>query len=863
MPSHPFATHLAGLTAAELATLLQSRADLLIRPLPRGFEQLARRLDSPVSLSRALTELDRDLLRVGMAAAMITVPPTPTRLAAFLAAPEDAVRRALGELTARGLAWFEPAEEAGETADESASGQAGGGSGAGGAATDSVVRLPDTLSVHWNAEFAGLRPVAALARNVVIADLRTAVRALGADPAELRKPELAALLAERLSEPRRVAAIIAELPADARQLLTDLRVVASGRLLFPIFTRPGPRTTEAKSRLTLTRAGLLLPVNTRTELPREVAVAAWIIEDGGGLTGPPDIPRPPARPPAVASAAQAGAESALRSVTALVDEAAAGPLAALKRGGIGSRERQRLAKRLALPLAELGLWIDVAATAGLLADTDDGYGPGPRFGAWRDEVPSRQWAALALAWYLLEHAPSARGSESDDEPEVPPPLPIASEAGIIRRALLRAAAGGRSTRLTGENIDWYFPLHGYPPAARDALVAATIGEAELLGVVAVDVLTGLGEALLTEAADLADLAAVAPDTAYDIGASARIDEIAAAAERLGDRCEPQLPATSTSLILQSDLTALVSGQPTATMAHLLRAAAVPESRGAAAIWRFTPASVRTAMDAGWTADDLLGELRALADRALPQALEYLISDVARRHGHLRVRGLRSAILGDEPTLTEVLHTRVLAKLHLARLAPTVLSSPAEPPTVLAELRRAGFSPVHEDSTATIILPAGDNPLGPPSARGGERTTTTGHSRRAAGAGPKAAGRQRGTGNSADTAADAAPGRRVTPEALIEYLRDAERDGIPPLRPLARSLADMNDRLDDSELALLAEAVEQHTDVVIAYRDKNGSRTVRRICPNDLYGRWIDAYCYLRNDDREFTVANIEAVTVAP
>ncbi|CAO5252600.1 Helicase XPB/Ssl2 N-terminal domain-containing protein [Frankia sp. AgKG'84/4] len=823
MPSDAFAARLEHLPDAELVALFRARPDLLIRPLPRGFDQLAHRLDSPQSLSRALAELDRDCLRVGMAAALLTVPPTPAHIAAFLGAPVDAVERVAADLVARGLGWLEPAD------------------GPDGTAGDRVVRLTGTLHAHWNAAFAGLRPAATLARNVVVADLRATVNALGADPADLRKPELVALLTERLSEPARVAAIIAELPRPAREFLRDLRDLASGQFIRPFFGGPAERRAEAAARQALVRSGLLLLVNNRAELPREVATAAWISEDGLGLSGPPDAPRPSAAPAVVASAAQAGAAEALRAVTALVDEAAAVPLAALKNGGIGVRERQRLTKRLSLPLDDLPLWIDLAATAGLLTRTDGGYGPGPRFAPWRDEPARRQWAALALAWYQLGHAPSARDSEPDEDRETPPPLPIDSEAGIIRRALLRAATGGRSARLAGTYIDWYAPLHGYAPAARDAIVAATIREAELLGVVAVDVLTGLGEALLAEAANVADLAVVSLEMALGVSATTLAEEIAAAAERLGDRCEPLLPTAPTSLILQSDLTALVSGQPTAAMSRLLRAAAVPESRGAAAVWRFTSVSVRTAMDAGWSADDLLADLRAAAHRPLPQALEYLIADVARRHGHVRVRGLRSAVLGDEPTLTEVLHTRILAKLHLARLAPTVLSSPEEPPTVLAELRRAGFYPMPEDATGTIILPAKDNTLGPP----------------AAGATGKASRGQKTGGD----AAAAVPSRRVTPAALIAHLRTAELAGIPELSPRASDLSRLNDRLAEAELTLLAEAIDSHTDIVITYRDKNGSRTIRRVQPGTMYGRWLVAYCHLRNDDREFTIANIE--TVAP
>jgi hypothetical protein len=157
-------------------------------------------------------------------------------------------------------------------------------------------------------------------------------------------------------------------------------------------------------------------------------------------------------------------------------------------------------------------------------------------------------------------------------------------------------------------------------------------------------------------------------------------------------------------VLQSDLTAVVSGQPSAAAARLLAVAAVPEARGVATTWRFSPASVRAALDAGWTAEELTAELAAVTDRALPQPLEYLIADVARRHGAVRVRGARCVVTGSEAEVAEILATRSLRTLHLNRVAPTVLASPFELDEVVGRLRTAGFAPMPEDATGVVIVP---------------------------------------------------------------------------------------------------------------------------------------------------------------
>ena len=328
-------------------------------------------------------------------------------------------------------------------------------------------------------------------------------------------------------------------------------------------------------------------------------------------------------------------------------------------------------------------------------------------------------------------------------------------------------------------------------------MAAVIWEAELLGIVASDRVSELGEAVVD-----------------------------ADPETIANRCAALLPQAGCRVILQSDLTAVVSGQPSAAVARLLAAAAVNETRGSAAVWRFSPASVRGALDAGWTASELLTELAAIAERAVPQPLRYMVNDAARRHGQVRVRHTRSCLVAEEALITEILNTRSLGKLTLARLAPTVLSSPLEPAAVLEALRAAGLSPVAEDATGTVVI-------------------------------------ENGTEHRAESDEIGAP------RPIVAAAELAERLIADPAGAQARTaskthelLADLNPQLDEAELALLTYAVDHQDDVVISYQDKNGNHTIRQIRPTRLYGRWLESFCYLRGGDREFTIANIEAVAPA-
>ncbi len=209
-------------------------------------------------------------------------------------------------------------------------------------------------------------------------------------------------------------------------------------------------------------------------------------------------------------------------------------------------------------------------------------------------------------------------------------------------------------------------------------------------------------------------------------------------------------------------------------------------------------------------------------------MEYLINDAARRHGHIRVREARSCVVADEALITEIRNTRSLAKLQLTQIAPTVLTSPLELRHVLERLRAAGLSPVAEESSGTIVVEKDQE--------------------HRAEAGPDRAVRLR---------------TRLPPAELARRLTDDPNgDPATPVSATVHQLARLNPRLAEAELMLLSHAVDNRDDVLIAYRDKNGSHTIRQIRPNQVYGRWLDSFCYLRGADREFTVANIESVAPA-
>ena len=109
------------------------------------------------------------------------------------------------------------------------------------------------------------------------------------------------------------------------------------------------------------------------------------------------------------------------------------------------------------------------------------------------------------------------------------------------------------------------------------------------------------------------------------------------------------------MLLQADLTAVAPGPLVTDLAHELSLVADVESKGGATVYRFTEGSVRRALDSGRTTSELHALLAQHSSTPVPQALTYLVDDVARRHGRIRVGTAGAYIRSDDPAvLAEIL-----------------------------------------------------------------------------------------------------------------------------------------------------------------------------------------------------------------
>ncbi|MGN9912083.1 helicase-associated domain-containing protein [Phytohabitans sp. LJ34] len=637
-------------------------------------------------------------------------------------------------------------------------------------------------------------PARHLLEGASVTELHEIASALGLPRGRTRATALADVCAA-LADGERVRAVVASAPVAARDLLA--KVAWDGPLVvMGIYDRPGNGPLAWAL-----RHGLLVSDGWQhAQMPGEVGMA---------LRGPdwraPFDPLPPApdlvavSPEAVAREAAAAATTAVEQASALLGAVAAAPVALLRAGGVGSRELRRLAKSVGCGEPEVRLWLELAYAAGLVGVSEMRVLPTEAYDGWCAAEPAGRLVPLLRAWPHLPAAPLAADGAALTRDA------IGVAAYDLRPALLQAAAelpdGKGAAAGLVDVLGWRLPMLADEPALLDGLWR----EAHLVGALAHGALTPLGRALV---------------------AGASLDAAAASL----------LPSAVAEAVFQNDLTAVVPGTPAAALAGLLDAAAVRESGGGAVTWRFSAGSVRAALDAGHTPDGLIADLRAVAvGGAVPQVLEYLVGDVGRQHGRVRVRAVGCVVRADDPALlAEIAGARSLRPLGLSVLAPTVLASARPLAETLTALRAAGYAPSGEDADGiTAVERAPRHRV--PTPRRPERTRP-----------PR-------------TPTDA---KALAQRLLSSYVDSAAEPAA--LRPtpmsVARDVRDHAPHLSTAQRLLLIGAVSQGTPVEISYTDGEGESTRRVIEPAELDGPKLSAWCQLRDDERVFLLPRIESVS---
>jgi Helicase conserved C-terminal domain len=793
------ATWLHRLDAEGLEQVLAARPDAVSPPEPRSVSELAERLQRPGSVALALPRLPLPALQAAEALAALSAPASRDVLADLLDATEDEAARgleaALQTLSTHALVWPD---------------------------SEGTLRMAAPLRQAWDTPLGLDQPLATLLKDTTSEELRRMLTALGVRPPGT-KPQRLATLVEHHSDPARVAAVVARAPADARKLLERRAEPAYRPQAFVAFG--GQSVPEPGARWALER-GLLVQGRYSygaVRMPAEVALALR----GPGWHAPFDPTPPvtllvPVTPAEVDSEASAAATAFASHAASVLSVCATAPPARLKSGGVGARELARIGKAARCEEAVVRLTLEAAHGAGLMARDGDRFATTDAYDTWADSEPAERLPVLLRAWWALGLTPSR--ARDEDNKALPTLAGTPSCAGCLqaRQGLLAAASrlpaghGAKNTAELGPLTHWSRPLAEVLP--QDTTPFATvIREAELLGVLARGALSPIGAALL-------------PDST---------EELAAACHRL-------LPDATATARFGGDLTAVVTGTPAARLVTLLDSVADRETSGTASVWRFSPASVRRALDAGRSPDSIEADLAAVAANPLPQPLSYLITDTARSHGRIRIASAACVIHGKEPALlTEIAAHRKLSTLGLRHLAPTVLVSRTPLEKTLAALRTEGYAPMAEaaDGTVRVERPRSHRvtaPVPPP---------------RRAVSRPSMPSRTTAAPEQAELTALAA---RLA-GAPLGHPDPGPHNGVPFSTDTEEIIAGYATQVSHADVRQLAHAVDDGTAVTIEYVSTTGSRTIRTISGLELDPPYLYAWCHLRDAERVFTLSRIHGV----
>ena len=205
------------------------------------------------------------------------------------------------------------------------------------------------------------------------------------------------------------------------------------------------------------------------------------------------------------------------------------------------------------------------------------------------------------------------------------------------------------------------------------------------------------------------------------------------------------------------------------MARRLHLLADVESRGGATVYRFTSGSLRRGFDAGWSALEVRDFLTAVSQTPVPQPLEFLVDDVARTFGTVRV-GHAEAFLraDDEAALAALVHDPRGRTLGLRLLAPTVAIATSPLDVLLPRLRELGAAPVVEAADGTVRVSRPD--LQRARARRGRRPAGAVEARQAAQV--QAVATAIRAGDRAESSRPASAEATTTPSGALAALREA-------------------------------------------------------------------------------------------
>ena len=370
-------------------------------------------------------------------------------------------------------------------------------------------------------------------------------------------------------------------------------------------------------------------------------------------------------------AATANISTILRWCEELLHNLSDEPPTALRTGGLGVRDLKKIAEHLGIDETCAGFVAELCYLGGLLViDSDDQILPTSAFDIWLTKSAEERWYSLVVLWLDTSRVSGLIGKISDKN--VAPLGPELDRAGasLIRRSTLKVLNDNPQltpdVKSLQEIVKWINPQR-----ANNDYVEWTLREAEWLGITGQGALSTFGSNLLNEKEVL--------------------------------EIESALPKPVDHILIQADNSAVAPGPLTPELASEMGTIADIESRGGATVYRFSDSSIRRGLDHGKTGDQIKTFLSKISKTPMPQPLDYLISDIAKRHGRLRVGSAHTYIrCEDEGLVQQILHDKKCEHLRLRKIAPQVLVTDFELAEVIGELREFGYLPAAENSGGVLL-----------------------------------------------------------------------------------------------------------------------------------------------------------------
>jgi hypothetical protein len=469
------------------------------------------------------------------------------------------------------------------------------------------------------------------------------------------------------------------------------------------------------------------------------------------------------------------------------------PPIALRSGGLGIRDLKRSADHLGIAENCVAFVAEVLYLGGLIViDPDDQILPTNSFDIWMSRSFEERWSSLVSLWLETSRVSGLSGKVG--EKNIAPLGPELDRAGIssMRKVTLNILAENLEfdpvIKNLQEIIAWQMPQR-----FNAEYIEWTLREAEWLGLTGQGALSEFGIAFLK------------------------------GSDELG--VERALPKPVDHILIQADNSAIAPGPLTVELANMIGTIADIESRGGASVYRFSESSIRRGLDHGQTGEQIKDFLKKTSKTPVPQPLEYLINDVAKRHGRLRVGVAQTYIrCEDEGLLTQILHDKKLESLRFRKLAPQVLICDFEAGDVIATLREANYLPAAENASGILISA--------PAIR-------------------RAKSRPKPPRVISETSAPS----EIVIKAAVRTLRTGEKASSHKPREVPRTTA--NETLD-----LLHQYIEEQASLTIGYADTNGGVSNRLIDPISISLGTLIARDHATGEMQSFRIPRITGVSPA-